>query len=103
MVDFWSLIDRLRAALLPGFCALLISLCALHALTGQHGLLAYGKYVDELAALEGPAEEIAQQRAALQHKVDLLDPRGADPDYVDELVRKGLGYVRPDEDIVPLR
>jgi cell division protein FtsB len=32
----------------------------------------------------------------------LLDPRKADPDMADELVRKDLGLVRPDEVIVPL-
>ena len=32
----------------------------------------------------------------------LLDPRKADPDIADELVRKDLGLVRPDEVIIPL-
>jgi cell division protein FtsB len=32
----------------------------------------------------------------------LLDPRKADPDMAEELVRKDLGLVRPDEVIVPL-
>ena len=32
----------------------------------------------------------------------LLDPNKADPDMADELVRKDLGLVRPDEVIVPL-
>ena len=43
-----------------------------------------------------------QQRAQLRHRSDLLDPRKADPDMADELVRKDLGLVRPDEVIVPL-
>jgi len=32
----------------------------------------------------------------------LLDPRSADPDLADEMVRGQLGLVRPDEVIVPL-
>ena len=38
----------------------------------------------------------------LKHRSDLLDPRKADPDMADELVRKDLGLVRPDEVIIPL-
>ena len=43
-----------------------------------------------------------QERAQLRHRSALLDPRKADPDMADELVRKDLGLVRPDEVIVPL-
>jgi cell division protein FtsB len=32
----------------------------------------------------------------------LLDPKKADPDMADELVRRDLGLVRPDEVIIPL-
>ena len=47
-------------------------------------------------------EELEQQKAELRHHSALLDPRKADPDMADELVRKDLGLVRPDEVIVPL-
>ena len=43
-----------------------------------------------------------EERAQLKHRSQLLDPRKADPDMADELVRKDLGLVRPDEVIVPL-
>ena len=32
----------------------------------------------------------------------LLDPKKADPDMADELVRRDLGLIRADEVIVPL-
>ena len=35
-------------------------------------------------------------------KSALLDPRKADPDLADEMVRKDLGLVRADEVVVPL-
>ena len=38
----------------------------------------------------------------MRHRSALLDPNKADPDMADELVRKDLGLVRPDEVIVPL-
>ena len=46
--------------------------------------------------------QIEREHAALKHRSDLLDPRKADPDMADELVRKDLGLVRPDEVIIPL-
>ena len=46
--------------------------------------------------------QIEQERAQLKHRSQLLDPRKADPDMADELVRKDLGLVRPDEVIIPL-
>jgi len=42
------------------------------------------------------------ERAQLKHKSALLDPRRADPDLADEMVRKDLGLVRSDEVVVPL-
>jgi hypothetical protein len=56
-------------------------------------------------ALKERQTELAQLRedkAQLRHHSALLDPRKADPDMADELVRKDLGLVRPDEVIVPL-
>ena len=41
-------------------------------------------------------------RAELKNRVDLLDPKHADPDLVDELARKDLGVAHQDEVIVPL-
>ena len=41
-------------------------------------------------------------RSELKNRVDLLDPKHADPDLVDELARKDLGVAHQDEMIVPL-
>ncbi len=49
----------------------------------------------ELAGLEA-------ERNQLRHKSALLDPRKADPDLAEEMVRKDLGMVRADEVVVPL-
>jgi cell division protein FtsB len=49
----------------------------------------------ELAALK-------EERAQLRHRSALLDPRKADPDLADEMVRKDLGLIRSDEVVVPL-
>ena len=38
----------------------------------------------------------------LKHRSALLDPRKADPDLGEEMIRKDLGLIRADEVIVPL-
>ena len=49
----------------------------------------------ELAALK-------KREAELRNQVRLLDHRRADPDMVDELVRRELGVAHPDEVIIPM-
>ncbi len=39
----------------------------------------------------------------MANRVSLLDPQKANPDMVDELVRRDLGLAQPDEVIIPLR
>jgi cell division protein FtsB len=39
----------------------------------------------------------------MANRVMLLDPQKANPDMVDELVRRDLGLAQPDEVIIPLR
>ena len=43
------------------------------------------------------------ERDALKNRVELLDPKGADPDLIGELLRKKVNVVHPDEIIVPLK
>lgn len=93
---------RARAALLPIGCAALAGYFAYHAVIGETGLLAWGGYRAEHARLEHQAASIHAQRTALEHRVALLNPAHVDPDLADELVRKNLNVVRPDEVVVPL-
>ena len=44
-----------------------------------------------------------KQRETLKNRVKLLDPDHANPDMVDEMTRKELNVVHPDEVIVPLK
>ena len=75
----------------------------LFAITGPTGMLAYGDYKRQLAQRQAVYAKLDQQRAVMKNRVELLDPRKADPDMVDELVRKKLNVVRPDEVVVPLK
>ena len=97
-----SPLARLRPWLLPAACLAWSGYFAFHAVTGDTGLLAWGGYRAEHARLQGQATGIATRKAALEHRVALLDPKHVDPDLADELVREQLNVVRKDEVVVPL-
>jgi cell division protein FtsB len=90
----------IRRAALPAVAFLIIANFLGYAVVGSNGILSWGDY--RLLKSE-KAVELAQleaEKARLAHRADLLDPRRADPDLADELVRTELGLVRPDEVIV---
>jgi cell division protein FtsB len=92
----------IRRAAMPALAVLIVGTFAGHAIAGENGILAWGSYHRELQQRQAELAQIEQERAELKHRSDLLNPNKADPDMADELVRKNLGLVRPDEVIVPL-
>jgi cell division protein FtsB len=68
-----------------------------------NGLIAYGDYQRQIAKREKDYAALDQRRAVLRNRVALLDPDHANPDMVDEMTRKQLNVVRPDEVVVPLK
>ncbi|QNE33273.1 septum formation initiator family protein [Sphingomonas sp. NBWT7] len=74
-----------------------------YAVLGANGLLAFGDYKRQLVKREHYYAALDQRREMLRNRVALLDPRHANPDMVDELVRRELNVAHPDEVIVPLR
>lgn len=93
----------LRRAALPAAGLVLIAFFGAYAVFGSNGLLAYGDYQRQLAKRERDYQVLDQRRAVLRNRVALLDPDHANPDMVDEMTRKQLNVVRPDEMVVPLR
>jgi cell division protein FtsB len=92
----------LRSAALPAICILLIGYFVSHAVSGPTGVIAWKGYKAERARLQEQAAQSAEAKAAIERQVRLLDPRKVDPDLADELVRRNLNVVRPDEVIVTL-
>ena len=92
----------LSRAALPAACLLAVAYFGSHALFGRSGVLARDEIRREHQALVARQARLLQRKGALEHNIALLDPRGVDPDLADELVRRHLGVVRPDEVIVPL-
>ena len=91
-----------RRSAMPALALIIVGTFAGHAIAGPNGILAWGGYHRALQERKAELALIEAQRAQLKHHSDLLDPRKADPDMADELVRKDLGLVRPDEVIIPL-
>ncbi|MEO6433130.1 MAG: septum formation initiator family protein [Sphingomicrobium sp.] len=92
----------IRRLAMPALAVLVVGTFAGHAIAGPNGVLAWGGYHHALSERKAELVQLEQQQAQLRHHSKLLDPRRADPDMADELVRKNLGLVRPDEVIIPL-
>ena len=95
-------IDLIKRAAWPAVALLIVANFLGYAIVGANGILSWGDYrrqkvekLEQLAALN-------VEKGRLAHRADLLDPRRTDPDLADEMIRKELGLVRPDEVIIQL-
>jgi cell division protein FtsB len=95
-------IGLIRRAMWPAVALLVVGTFAGHAIAGQNGLFAWRGYSDQLEIRKVELAALETERDQLRHKSALLDPRKADPDLAEEMVRKDLGMVRPDEVVVAL-
>ena len=91
----------MRSAL-PAVCLVVGSYFTFHAVSGPTGYVAWREYTLQKSKLQRDVLTSEEQQAALQRRLVLLDPRHVDPDLADELVRRNLDLVKPDELIVPL-
>ena len=87
---------------MPALAFIVVGTFAGHAVAGPNGLLAWGGYHRDLQARKVELAKLQAERDQLRHRSALLDPRKADPDLAEEMVRDRLGLVRQDEVIIPL-
>src|SRR3712207_3049045 len=92
----------IRRAAAPALALIVVGNFAGYAVAGPNGLLAWGGYHRDLQDRKAELARLEAERQRLRHRSGLLDPRKADPDIADELVRRDLGLVRPDEVILTL-
>ena len=92
----------IRKSAVPALAVIIVGTFAGHAIAGPNGILAWGGYHRALKERQAELAQLEAQKVQLRHHSQLLDPKKADPDMADELVRKDLGLVRPDEVIIPL-
>lgn len=68
---------------------------------GNRGLLAWVHTRQEIAATKVALAVTHKEEAALQRKDYELTPSHLDRDLLDERVRAVLGFIRPDEIVIP--
>lgn len=95
-------IHLLRNAGLPALAIIFMAFFGYYAVLGPNGVRAYGEYRHQIALRQVEYGRLDKQRSELRNRVSLVDPRHADPDMIDELARKELNVVHPDDVIVPL-
>ena len=95
-------LSLMRRSAAPALALIVVGTFAGHAVAGPNGLLAWGGYHRNLEDRQVELAKLEADLKALRHRSALLDPRKADPDLADEMVRDKLGLVRPDEVIIPL-
>ena len=92
----------IRRAAMPALALIVVGNFAGYAVAGPNGLLAWGGYHRDLQERRTELAKLEAERERLQHRSALLNPKSADPDIADELVRRDLGLIRSDEVIIPL-
>lgn len=91
----------LSGAFGPAIAVLLLLSFALYAVLGPNGVLALGDYSRQLRDARSDLAAAEAEKAELANRVRLVDNRRADRDMVDELVRRQLNVVHPDEVVIP--
>lgn len=90
----------LRRVGLPVLTAAFLGYFGYHALSGSYGLIALAGFEAEAAELEAELDELQAERGALEARAELLRPAGLDPDMVDELARRNLNVIAPNEFVI---
>lgn len=96
-------VEIIRRAAWPAVALLIIANFLGYAIVGANGILSWGDYRRQKETKLVELASLQQEQVRLAHRAKLLDPRSADPDLADEMVRKELGLVRPDEVVIDLK
>ena len=91
-----------REGVTQGLALLCLLVLGGFAIAGPSGLLAWSEYRQLLDRRAAQIDQLALERDRLRNRVDLLDPRQADPDLAGELVRSYLNVAHPDEMVMLL-
>jgi cell division protein FtsB len=89
-----------REGLTQGFALVALVFLAGIGVAGPTGLLAWSENGRVLAERKTELAQLTARRDELRNRVELLDPRHADPDLVGELLRKNLNVAHPDEIVI---
>lgn len=91
---------RLRHALIPLVCVIVLSYFAYHAVYGRHGFIAWLSLQNTVDTLEQQLAEVQETRRSLDQQVSLMRAGSLDPDLLDERARATLGLADPNEIVI---
>lgn len=92
---------RVLNAALPALFLAALGYFVYHTVQGENGLLALSDIEARLVEAEREATLLADQRVALERRISLLRGTSLDPDMLDELARRELGYAHPLDVVIP--
>jgi cell division protein FtsB len=91
---------RLRHALIPLVCLIVLSYFAYHAVYGRHGFIAWLSLQNRVDTLAQQLAEVQKTHSELDQQVSLLRPESLDPDLLDERARATLGLANPNDIVI---
>lgn len=97
--NVWDLMKRAAG---PAVALLIIAFFGGYALAGPNGVIVWGDYRHQLEQRQVELAKLEARKKVIANRVALLDPKKANPDLADELIRERLGYAHPDEIIIPM-
>ena len=76
---------------------------AVHAQHGNYGIEAGKALKEEIANLTVERDQLVVERMALEHRNQLLRSNQIDPDLLEELARRDLGFAMPNDLVMILQ
>lgn len=100
----WRWKQRLRPLMLPGLVALVLLYTGDQLLTGERGIVTWRVMKTQIAQLQDENAGLKADIKQLETRTALLkgEKRGGrpDPDFLDEVARRELGYVKPGDEVI---
>jgi cell division protein FtsB len=97
------MLQAVKAILLPATLGVVILYFSYHALAGDQGLAKWTQLQAQENELQRQLVELTAERDALDKELNRLRDDSIDLDYVEEVARTKLSYVRPDELLIAVR
>jgi len=97
------MLQAVKAILLPATLGVVILYFSYHALAGDQGLAQWTKLQDRETELQQQLVQLTAERDTLDKALGRLRDETIDLDYVEEIARTKLSYVRADELLIAVR
>lgn len=89
------------ALVIPAVCGAAVAYFGYYTIWGTRGLLALTDTQARLAVAQEQLAQLKDDRARLEHRIQLLQPGAVDPDLVEEIARAQLLGSAPGQIAIP--